>query len=89
MPDLCGDVQAWAAGGFQTLPASTVSFDRRFLALKIETEEVSQALLARYERPGEAAIMHRIDRLEGQLVEAEAQAVHAWSQILDALGLNP
>jgi hypothetical protein len=89
MPDVCGDVQAWASGGFRTLPTSTVSFDRRFLAVKVETEEVSQALLARYERPGEAAIVHRTSRLEGQLVEAEAQAVHDWSQILDALGLNP
>jgi hypothetical protein len=89
MPDLCGDVKAWTASGFHTLTASTASFDRRFLAVRIETEEVSPALLKRYERPGEAAVMRRTGRLEGQLVEAEAQAVHDWSRILDDLGLNP
>lgn len=89
MPDLCGDVQTWAAGGYRMLPATTISFDRRFLAVRVETQEVSPELLARSERPGETAILHRTDRLEGQLVDAEAQAVHDWSRILDALGLNP
>ncbi len=89
MPDLCGDVRAWAASGFRALPAATAQFDRRFFADRVETEEVSAALLARYEGPGEAAIVRRSDRLEGRLVEAEAEAVHDWSGILDELGLNP
>ena len=28
LPDVCGDVRAWAVGGFQVLPASTVQFDQ-------------------------------------------------------------
>ncbi len=89
MPDLCADVGMWARSGFQTLSPSTAVFDRRFVAVKIETEEVPPDLLARYEHRGEAAIVHRTGRLEGQLVDAEAQAVYDWSRILDALGLNP
>jgi hypothetical protein len=32
IPNLCGDVKSWVASGFHTLPANTVSFDKRFLS---------------------------------------------------------
>src|SRR6202042_233954 len=32
-PNICGDVEAWAADGFQALPESTVRFDKRYFAV--------------------------------------------------------
>lgn len=89
MPDVCGDVRAWAGSGFQRLPASTVQFDKRYYADDIEAEEVPLRLLAPYESAGEATIVHRTKRLEAPLAEAEADAVADYTRILDALKLNP
>ena len=89
MPDVCGDVRAWAGSGFQRLPASTVQFDKRYYADDIEAEEVPLRLLAPYESASEATIVHRTKRLEAPLAEAEADAVADYTRILDALKLNP
>ena len=48
LPDLCGDVRSWKAGGFQVLPATTVNLVRRVEA--IEPKTVAPRLLAPYER---------------------------------------
>jgi hypothetical protein len=89
MPDVCGDVEAWAASGYQTLPASTVQFDNSFYRDDIEAEEVSLRLLAPYESATEASILHRTKRLEAPLAEAEADAVYDYTRILDSLKLSP
>jgi hypothetical protein len=88
-PDVCGDVKAWAADGFQTLPASTVQFNQRYNAVDVEAEQVPLRLLAPYESAHEASLAHRTKRLEAPLAEAEANAVADYTQILDALELNP
>lgn len=88
-PDVCGDVKAWTAGGFQTLPASTSQFDQRYYAVDIEAEEVPLRLLAPYESASEASLLHRTKQLEAPLAEAEANAVADYTQILDALDLQP
>ncbi len=88
-PGVCGDVRAWAAGGFQALPASTVQFDTRYYAVDIEAEEVPLRLLKPYESAGEASLARRTKQLEAPLAEAEANAVSDYTQILDALKLNP
>jgi hypothetical protein len=88
-PDVCGDVKAWTAGGFQTLPASTVQFDQRYYAVDIEAEEVPLRLLAPYESAREASLVHRTKQLESPLAEAEANAVADYTKILDALELQP
>ncbi len=51
MPPVCGDVKAWAASGYQTLPASTTQFDQRFSAEDVGIGEVPARLLAPYEVP--------------------------------------
>ncbi|MGH2853587.1 MAG: hypothetical protein ACRDLF_05280 [Solirubrobacteraceae bacterium] len=88
-PEVCGDVKAWVAGGFQTLPASTVQFDQRYYAVDIEAEEVPLRLLAPYESARSASLLHRTKQLEAPLAEAEANAVADYTQILDALDLQP
>ncbi len=88
-PDVCGDVRAWAAGGFQALSASTVQFDTRYYALDVEAEEVPLRPLAPFESAGEVSLVHRTRHLEASLAEAEAHAVSDYTQILDALKLNP
>ncbi len=88
-PDVCGDVEAWAAGGYQTLPASTVQFDQRYYRCDIEAEEVPLRLLAPYESAGEASLVRRTKQLEAPLAEAEANAVADYTKILDTLKLSP
>jgi hypothetical protein len=87
LPDICADVKAWAATGYATLPASTVSFDKGFYAYDIEAEEVSLRLLRPYESATEASLVRRTQRLEAPLAEFEAEAVSDYSEILDSLKL--
>jgi hypothetical protein len=89
MPDVCGDVKAWAASDYQTLPASTVQFDQRYYAVDFEAEEVPLRLLAPYESAREALLLHRTKNLEAPLAEAEADAVEDYTRILDSLELKP
>jgi hypothetical protein len=89
MPNVCGDVKAWAASGYQTLPASTTQFDERFSAEDVGIGEVPARLLAPYEDHGERVILGHTTQFENELVDAEARAVEPWSKILDALALQP
>jgi hypothetical protein len=88
MPDLCGDVRAWAASGFHTLSTATVGFDRRYFAVNFEAEEVPWRLLAPLDG-AEALTVQRIKRIESRLADVEAEDVKYWSRILDGLGLKP
>jgi hypothetical protein len=87
-PDLCADVRAWAASGFQTLSAGTTGFDRSYLAVNFEAEEVPWRLLAPFDH-SEALTVQRIKQAEARLANVEAEDVKYYSRILDALGLQP
>jgi hypothetical protein len=89
LPDVCSDVQAWAASGYKTLPASTVQFDHDYYATDFEAEEVPLRLLSPYESASGASLLRRTKRLEAPLAEAEAEGVTYYTQILDSLKLNP
>ena len=86
-PNICADVEAWAATGYRTLPASTVAFDKGFYAYDIEAEEVSLRLLRPYESATEASLVRETTHLEGPLAEFEAEAVSDYTEILDGLKL--
>ncbi len=88
-PDVCSDVRAWAAGGFQALPASTVQFDTSYYAVDIEAEEVPLRLFSPFESAAEVSLVRRTKQLEAPLAEAEADAVSDYTQILDVLKLQP
>jgi hypothetical protein len=89
MPDVCGDVHAWAASGYRTLPASTTRFDERYKANNVGIGEVPERLLAPYEDSHERKVLALTMQFESELVDAEARAVAQWSKILNALELQP
>jgi hypothetical protein len=88
-PDVCGDVRAWAASGYRTLPASTTQFDERYKANNVGIGEVPTHLLAPYEDSHERGVLALTRQFESELVDAEARAVAQWSKILNALELQP
>jgi len=88
-PNVCADVRAWVASGYQTLPATTVRFDQQFMPNWVAIGELPGSL-APYERPGQKAVLHRTNALEEQLTEFEAgDGVETWGDIMNALVLNP
>ncbi len=88
VPDLCGDVRAWAASGFKTLPSSTVSFVEVFypnwVALGLQPPGLS-----RFEGSSQRSLARTAGRFEYQLTNAEAEAVETWGEIMNALELWP
>jgi len=87
LPNLCRDVGAWKANGFQTLPASTVAIDDRVEG--IEPKPVSQQLLAPYERGGDASLMAQAVRQQLGLEEREfTTGLHDLLKVLATLALN-
>ncbi len=88
VPSLCSDVRVWAAGGFRTLPGSTVRFSKRFMANWVSAGELPAAL-ARYETPAERSLIRRTKLLEGKVADLEAREVETWGQIMDGLELAP
>jgi hypothetical protein len=88
VPNLCGDVAAWAAGGYRALPASTVSFDRVFYPDWVALGLVPKGI-ARSENAESRQLAQRAGRFENQLTNAEAEAVETWGSIMNTLELNP
>jgi hypothetical protein len=89
MPNVCGDVKAWATSGYHTLTASTSQFDRQFSSEDVGIGEVPARLLAPYENHGERIVLRHTTQFEQELVDAEARAVEPWTKILDELDLQP
>jgi hypothetical protein len=62
LPDVCGDVRAWAASGYHTLPAQTTVYVRRIGSIGGESskeksiEAAIAAWLAGHESPGEKRV---------------------------------
>jgi hypothetical protein len=87
-PNLCGDVRAWAASGYHTLPASTVAFVGKFMPAWVALGYVP-AQLTPYESSDAKTIVRSAAGLEQQLTEGEARAVEHWGDIMNELVLNP
>jgi hypothetical protein len=87
-PNLCGDVKAWAASGFHTLPASTVAFVAKFIPAWVGAGFLP-ARLSSYESAATRAFANRSVMLEERVSEAEARAVAHWGEIMDTLVLWP
>lgn len=88
VPNLCADVRAWVASGYEALPASTASFDRRFMPAWVAIGLLPGALSA-YERSEEQGVLARTRAIEVQITDAEARAVETWGAIMNELGLSP
>ncbi|HXD54029.1 MAG TPA: hypothetical protein VN618_04685 [Solirubrobacteraceae bacterium] len=88
VPDLCGDVKAWAAGGFKSTPASTVSFVKVFYPNWVALGLIPPGI-SRFESSGARSLARAAERFEYQITNVEAQAVETWGDIMDELLLNP
>jgi hypothetical protein len=87
LPDVCGDLRAWKASGYTTLPASTVHFRRTFYENYVGVGFMPAALL-RMVSPAQRALVRRSRRYEEAIAEVEALEVETFGEIIDSLGLN-
>ena len=87
-PNLCGDVRAWAASGFKSLPRATGPFVATFIPDWVSLG-VLPAGLSRFETAELKAIAKRSGQFESQLMEMEARLVETWGEIMNELQLNP
>jgi len=88
-PNVCADVRAWVASGYQTLPATTVQFDQQFMPNWVAIGLLPGGLSA-FEQSSQRGIVRRTNALEDQLTEFEAgDGVETWGNIMNALVLNP
>jgi hypothetical protein len=88
VPNLCGDVKAWAASGFTALPATTVAFDKVFYPNWVSLGLLPSGL-ARFESGQGRLLARAAAGFEYQIANVEAQAVETWSDIMNALELSP
>ncbi len=87
VPDLCTDVRAWTASGFQKVPPNVLALDNRLEA--VEGESVPLKLLAPYERGADADTARRARGFEVKLAEAEfVIGQDDWIKVLETLGLQ-
>lgn len=87
IPDLCGDVRTWGAGGFKAVTASTQQYVRRVEA--IEVKEIPRRLLAPYVQPADRGLRARDERLATKYEELEFQrGQDDWNTLLEVLALN-
>jgi hypothetical protein len=87
-PSLCSDVKAWVAGSYRALPATTVAFNRRFMAAWVAVGMLPGRLF-RYTTARERGALARAKSIEVQITDAEARAVENWGAIMNELGLEP
>ena len=88
LPDLCADVAAWKASGFQVTPATTAQIDAREQG--VDLEAIPASLLAPYERGGDARVLERTEALEIKIENTEfSVGQNEWYELLGTLGLMP
>lgn len=87
VPDLCGDVRAWSAGGFKAVSSNTERFDRHVEA--IEVKEIPRKLLVGYVQPSDKGLLERVERLYTRFSELEfTTGQDSWNTLLETLALN-
>lgn len=87
VPDLCGDVRAWSAGGFGAVTATTKTYVRH--AEAIEVKEIPRALLRPYVAPADKGLVATDERLALRFEELEVgRGMEDWDMLLETLSLN-
>lgn len=87
LPDLCGDIRAWSAGGFKGVPTDTIQFDRHVEA--IEGKSIPLRLIAPYVQSNDKRLAARAAHLETELEDAETVVgFNDWDKLLGTLALN-
>lgn len=87
VPDLCGDVRTWTAGGYKAVPLDTQQYDQHVEA--IEVKEIPRGLLLPYVQPTDRGLRARVERLATQYEELEiSRGQSDWNTLLEVLALN-
>lgn len=87
VPDLCGDVSAWKATGFATIPQSTLSYDRHVEAIQVK--EIPHQLLRPYLTSADRALASSDERLSTRFQNLETvHGFNDWDTLLETLSLN-
>ncbi len=87
VPNLCGDVRTWAAGGYKAVPADTVQYDSHVEA--IEVKEIPRGLLLPYLPASDRALLAQTEHLATRFEELEfSRGQVDWNTALETLGLN-
>lgn len=87
IPDLCGDVRAWTASGYKTMPAEVAQYDRHVEA--IEVKEVPRKLLLPYAQPSDRSLIATDEQLNTRFGELEFErGQDDWDNLLEVLALN-
>jgi hypothetical protein len=88
LPDICADVRAWTASGFETVPSDALELNRQLEPLQLP--EIPWSVVARDERGGDASLVRYIEHAETKLAEAEfVLGQKDWYQVLETVGLAP
>jgi hypothetical protein len=86
-PDVCGDLRAWKASGYKTLPESTVRFRKTFYENYVGVGFMPNQLV-RLVPSSQKALAQRARHYEEAIAEFEAHEVETFGEIIDSLGLN-
>jgi len=87
-PNLCGDVRAWAASGFRTLPAGTLAFAPRFMSAWVALGELPPRI-ARYVAASQRPLLATTLALEERFLSLESREVETYNETMNALALWP
>jgi hypothetical protein len=88
LPNLCGDVRAWKAGDFTTVPQDVGEIDERVEPLQLP--EIPWGLVAPYVHGSDASLLTNLKRDETKTAEAEFMLGQKdWFQVNETLGLGP
>lgn len=86
VPDLCGDVRAWAATGFTSIPASTVRYVKHVEAIEVKLP--SPKLIRPFVHGSDSALLAQDLRLYHRFEELEVEkGFKDWDDLLEILSL--
>lgn len=87
VPNLCGDVRTWAAGGYKAVSADTEQFDQHVEA--IEVKEIPRGLLLPFLPSADRSLLAQTEHLATRFEELEfSRGQIDWNTALETLGLN-
>jgi hypothetical protein len=89
VPDFCGELRAWKASGYATLPSGTLPFDQSYYSVYVGIGLLPTRQLAPSLGGSLHALVTRTLALENDVIEFEARAVETYGQIMNAAGLEP
>jgi hypothetical protein len=87
VPDLCGDVRAWSAGGFGAVTPATTQYARH--VEDIEVKEIPRNLLRPFVRPADKGLVARAEAFALRFEELEiGRGMEDWDTLLETLALS-